>query len=233
VNQQRGGVRLHVTVDWSEPVDSPKVVDHLDDVEMVRWSKYQKSADRSRYATARWLLKRRIAEITGSRRVRIDFTCPHCGRSHGAPRLPANPDLHLSVSHSGNRVAVAVSTVPVGIDLEPMHPLENTAIETLVLSASEQSALASMSEGDRPLALLKTWVRKEALLKAAGIGLNYPMTMVTLADCGHGPEVVEWALDGHPWLTDLSLGTGYVCSLAAITDGTFYPTVSVERIHFR
>ncbi len=130
-------------------------------------------------------------------------------------------------------MAVAVSTVPVGIDLEPMHPLENAAIETLVLSASEQSALASTREEDRSLVLLKTWVRKEALLKAAGIGLNCPMTMVTLADCGRGPQVVEWALDGHPWLTDLSLGTGYVCSLAAITDGAFYPTVSVERTHFQ
>ena len=40
--------------------------------------------------------------------------------AHGKPRVEAAPQLHVSISHAADRVAVAVTALgPVGVDLEP------------------------------------------------------------------------------------------------------------------
>jgi 4'-phosphopantetheinyl transferase len=54
---------------------------------------------------------------TGTNPV-VTRACPDCDRPHGKPLVP-DTGLHVSVSHSGDLVAVAVTTAaPVGIDVE-------------------------------------------------------------------------------------------------------------------
>lgn len=112
-----------------------------------------------------------IARVLGCAAARIRVLRDDKGRPH-----LADAHMHTSLSHAGGRVALALTaTGPVGIDLEPasraadMHELEER-----VAHPDERPGLPA-APVERGRALLALWVRKEALLKAAGIGLELEM----------------------------------------------------------
>ncbi len=77
----------------------------------------------------------------------------------GVPILPDYPDLHISISHSADFVAVAVASLPIGIDIQtPSHKLERVK-ERFV---SELDCIPAVCSD--PLLLL--WTIKEAVYKA-------------------------------------------------------------------
>lgn len=90
----------------------------------------------------------------------------------GRPRVQGDP-VQTSLSHAGGAFAVALNPHGfVGIDLEPRARAgELPEIASSVMHSSEVAALAAMPDVMRAEALLALWVRKEALLKASGIGL--------------------------------------------------------------
>ncbi len=94
----------------------------------------------------------------------------------GCPRL-ADGLAYTSLSHADGLIALAVATSgPVGVDIEPSGRAAIMAeIARSVFHHSEAAELAVLDGPARAGALLALWVRKEALLKAAGIGLAVPM----------------------------------------------------------
>ena len=96
--------------------------------------------------------------------------------ARGCP-VVAGDRLLTSLSHADGLVAIAVSSAgPVGIDIEPMTRAGDMGeIAHRVCHPNEQAALAALSGPERERALLSLWVRKEALLKAAGIGMEVEM----------------------------------------------------------
>ena len=112
-----------------------------------------------------------IARVLGCAPAQVELLRDDKGRPH----LP-DARLHTSLSHADGRVALALTaTGPVGVDLEPaaraqdMHELEER-----VAHPDERRGLPA-APAARGRALLALWVRKEALLKAAGIGLELEM----------------------------------------------------------
>jgi 4'-phosphopantetheinyl transferase len=103
---------------------------------------------------------------------------PHAVPLHrdalGRPRV-AGDELWTSLSHAPDWVAIAVGQVPIGIDVEPCsRAAVMEEIAESVLHGAERSLVAGDREA-RSAALLGLWVRKEAVLKAAGVGLRVPM----------------------------------------------------------
>lgn len=101
----------------------------------------------------------------------------------GCPRL-ADGAAHTSLSHAQGWVGVAIAVSgPVGIDLEPAtRASELPEIAARICHHTETGALAGLREDARAAALLALWVRKEAFLKAEGIGLAREMADFPLAD---------------------------------------------------
>jgi 4'-phosphopantetheinyl transferase len=128
--------------------------------------------------------------------LQIDRTCPGCGAQHGKPRLPATPDLHVSVSHSGTCVVVAVLTgAAVGVDVEEFgqpdpDELEDTA--GLVLAPEERRELARLPARHRAQAFATYWTRKEAVVKATGQGLTAPLAELVVSPPSAPPAVLTW-----------------------------------------
>ncbi len=93
----------------------------------------------------------------------------------GRPCLGAMPGC-TSLSHSGDAVAFAYSPLGVvGIDIESRGRSAGMAdIAERVCHPDEHAALPTTA-ALRNEALLATWVRKEAFLKAAGVGLACEM----------------------------------------------------------
>ncbi|SCE44059.1 4'-phosphopantetheinyl transferase [Streptomyces sp. Termitarium-T10T-6] len=117
---------------------------------------------------ARLLLRLCASRVTGlpPRGVAPAQRCPGCGRDgHGRPYLPDHPGLGVSYSHADGLAAAVVGPGPVGIDVEPLtrRPGPVSVLRRLLPHDEVDAALAGPDPGP---ALLRMWVRREALFKA-------------------------------------------------------------------
>lgn len=87
--------------------------------------------------------------------------------------------LHVSVAHGGGRAAAAVCDHgPIGVDLEHVDARRNLlAIARRFFSEEEYAQLADASADERTALFHQWWTRKEAVLKATGIGLRGGLTV--------------------------------------------------------
>lgn len=91
----------------------------------------------------------------------------------GKPVLTDYPELYFNLSHSGDWAVCAMSTVPVGVDLqENRHIMLSIARK---FAPSEQTWLESVPEAERSAALCWLWSLKEAFCKCTGDGLSLPL----------------------------------------------------------
>ncbi|MGV1007168.1 MAG: 4'-phosphopantetheinyl transferase family protein [Dermatophilaceae bacterium] len=233
------GLRGPVTARLWVLAPSPHAVDELTGPEQARWARLRERADRDRFATGAVLLRHALRTATGDPTAYLTRSCPDCGSTdHGAPR-PAGGHagrFGISLSHSADRVVVVVTSglTDVGVDVEPVGRLAGlTALARVVGTPREASRdLAA----DRPEHALATrWVRKEAVLKAAGIGVRVAMTDLRMSDHDEPAHLRRWHRRSCPpaarlgvQLVDLGpgeLGNGYVGALAVFGS----PSPSRER----
>lgn len=145
----------------------------LDDAEAARVRRRRLAADRDlltlAYAGHRLLL----AAVLGCDPAAV----PLYRDARGCPRLAGRP-LHTSLSHADGCVALAASAIgPVGIDIEPAaRAAAVREVAAAICHPAEAAALSGLDAAAHGAALLALWVRKEALLKAAGIGLARAMS---------------------------------------------------------
>lgn len=118
------------------------------------------------HAAGRALLAEMYRRRTGGNMPEIAVT------ERGKPYFADSP-LHFSISHTKHRVFCALADVPVGLDAEETDRAVSPLLAKKVLSPGEYAQYAAAA--DKPQALLRFWVLKEALVKATGEGLRgYP-----------------------------------------------------------
>lgn len=95
----------------------------------------------------------------------------------GCPRL-SDGAVWTSLSHVDGCIALAVTAIgPVGIDIESAkRAAVMPEIAERVCHPADAAAIAGLLPPAWNAALLELWVRKEALLKAAGVGLEREMS---------------------------------------------------------
>lgn len=140
---------------------------------------------------------------------------------HGKPVLARQSGaLEFSTSHSGDVVLHAVTRGRrVGVDVEAIGPAPaDPALARAIFSDLEADHLESLPQQERSGAFHGIWTRKEAYLKALGVGLSHPLQGFSvvgaglprrrIVDGGTGRPVAGWQL--HP----LAAGEGYAACLA-------------------
>jgi 4'-phosphopantetheinyl transferase len=193
----------------------------LDDRERERYDRFLRAEDKARFVTGRFLARTVLADAVGlaPRSIRFTTDCPHCGGTHGKPRLPGS-GLDFSLSHSGDRVVLVLAEgAEVGVDVERESDRDIDRLAAMVLTPAEREALAAMD--DRRRGFHAYWSRKEALLKATGHGLAAPMTAIHVSAPDEPAEVIAWNDDAAVSpvrLTDLTPGPGYAAPAAVLTD---------------
>jgi 4'-phosphopantetheinyl transferase len=187
----------------------------LSPVERARRDQYVRPEDRDRFTVAAGTLRLVAAELLGVApgALTVDRTCERCGKPHGRPTLPGH-DLHVSLSHSGDWVAVATTRLgPVGVDVERIGPADYRKLLRHVADDAEQPEIRTTGD------FYRCWTRKEAVLKATGDGLRTPMPGVRLRTEGGRPVLVSYA--GRPGLVaqlaDLGPRAGYHAAVAVLT----------------
>jgi 4'-phosphopantetheinyl transferase len=196
----------------------------LDTDERDRAARFRRPDDRVRFVLGAAMLRVVLASHVNASpaEVRVTRACAACGAPHGRPRLaaPGGTAIELSVTHAGDRVAIAVSRQgPVGVDVERIQPdLPVWGLAPHVLAGEELATLYGLDAARRPHGFLVYWTRKEAVLKALGVGLTVPLTSVLVSGPEEPPSLRAWPaelpLDEPLTLHDLDAGTSHVASLA-------------------
>ena len=128
--------------------------------------RYVKLQGQSGHEAGRQLLEQMYREKTGQPMPPI--ACMERGKPYFV-----DGGLHFSISHTKNYVFCALSHMPVGIDAEEKDRKINLLLADKILSPAEKQRFDAAQ--DKPAALLKLWVLKEALGKLSGEGINgYP-----------------------------------------------------------
>ncbi len=99
---------------------------------------------------------------------------------HGKPYLEGHHGVHFSLSHCRLAVACAVSSRPVGIDVETIRQPHETLLRHVM---SEEEVSTIYAAADPALQFTRLWTRKEALLKLRGTGLANASLPTVLTDC--------------------------------------------------
>jgi phosphopantetheinyl transferase len=139
--------------------------------------------DKRRSVVARAALIRMVALRTG-----VDAAAVVVGHDErGRPLLDGSP-LHVSIAHGGDFVACAVSRQRVGIDIERTdRPESDDALARRVCTPVERQQLAELPPRLRKRALIRLWVRKEAVAKALGLGFALPFEQLDVT--GEVPRI--------------------------------------------
>lgn len=74
-------------------------------------------------------------------------------------------DFHLSLSHSKTALAVAISSAPVGVDIQKDEPLSDIKIAKKMLTDEEFIAFQKLPQNQMNAYLVGTWAKKEAAFK--------------------------------------------------------------------
>ncbi|WP_328481793.1 4'-phosphopantetheinyl transferase superfamily protein [Streptomyces sp. NBC_00377] len=202
-----------VQVWWARLGDArPGLRELLDPVERARYASTADPAGRGRFLVGCALGRLVLGELLGlsAADVPLRRVCPRCGGPHGKPRLDAPPDgppgshavfppggpaaYDFSVTHSGELIGVAVCRgAAVGLDVEESHAgMDVDSAARVALSDTELAALHARPADLRQPAFLRTWTRKEAVLKALGVGLGAPLRELEMSDPDRPPTVLAW-----------------------------------------
>lgn len=151
---------------------APALAASLGDYELARVARMRFERDRILLTVAYGLQRL----LVGAALEVLPGAVPMYRDGHGRPRVEGDP-CYTSLSHAHGWVAVAIDpAAAVGVDVEPFaRAAAADEVAASILHRSEHASLAKLADAARARALLTLWVRKEAVLKAAGVGLAVPM----------------------------------------------------------
>ncbi len=131
----------------------------------------------------RAVLRAVLSEATGVAARDVGIAADEAGRPHMiSPSVP----IDFNVSHSGAHGLIALShRRRVGVDIETRsRDFDWRSVARSTLSKAEIEWLKGLDAANSQHAFFDAWVAKEALLKAAGVGISEHLTQLTVLPRG-------------------------------------------------
>ena len=207
-------------IDLREADRAPRQAFHLDLAERAR---AQQLLDG--HASLRWQWAHSAMRVILAEHLVVAPAELTYAQGEGKPRLEPGArvpaDLEFNLTHSGDWAWLALARDSrVGIDLEKVA-LERAwpAMVAEVCTPREARFLVGCGEQERTWQFHRIWVRKEALLKAAGTGLgsDQPLwatdTLEPFTRFGPAGAPTAW------WVSDVPAPAGYVGAIATSVPG--------------
>jgi 4'-phosphopantetheinyl transferase len=175
---------VHVWRVFNEKISSQikNLEEILSDDELERAGKFYFEMDRKRFIMVRAILRIILSNYVREKPQHLHFKYS----AFGKPMLATNPgsdNICFNLSHS-NGIALYAVTLNrhAGIDVEHIrHNIDIEQIAKRFFSSAENSLLNNIHEKDRLAMFFKFWTRKEAIVKATGKGVSFPMEQVDVS----------------------------------------------------
>jgi 4'-phosphopantetheinyl transferase len=116
---------------------------------------------------AEWLVKENVAKILNKPIEEVVIL----REEKGKPYIEGNP-LYISISHSGDFVAVAIHAAPVGIDIEELKAVHPKLKDRICTDSDLEFLNEGKNEIERNEKTLLIWTAKEAYFKKIGTGIT-------------------------------------------------------------
>jgi 4'-phosphopantetheinyl transferase len=176
----------------------------------ARAARFAREVDRRRYLVSQALLRQALGDAARDAWVE---------GAHGKPALVRGAP-HFNLSRREGWAAIAVSaTHEVGVDIETLRSIDDAAeLAALHFSPRERAAVLGAVGPSRDRAFLQVWTRKEACMKATGLGLFLPPLSF---ECGAQAQAQLVRVDTGPatrslWVHSVALEAPVVLSWAAV-----------------
>jgi len=142
----------------------------LDNKELTIANRFKFTEIRDRYIINHGILRQLLAERVNesAANLQIDTT------EFGKPFLPDHPEVSFNMSHSGDILAIAISSqCQLGIDVE-CYKARNTweGLVKKCFAPEEADYWYCLDNAQRSHAFYQFWVKKEAFVKAVGKGIT-------------------------------------------------------------
>ena len=185
----------------------------LDPVERERAARFRFDVDRERFIIAHGTLRRLLGTA-----LNMDPRAVRMMRGpFGKPYLAAS-DLHFNLSDTKDALVIALSLQgPLGVDIETMtRTVDHEAVGLHYFGSEEVSDIGQSEEPKRRF--LELWTRKEAVLKACGVGIMEDLRVLRVHEAENRSTIRHEAFIQHAapeyhvrtWL----LGSDHIISLA-------------------
>lgn len=197
------------------PIDVlAKLTNTLSYDEQKQSERYRQAADRRRFVVGRGGLRWLVGYVTGRPPTDVVFV----RGEYGKPELSDEPGWYVNVSHAGEWVLLAMARQPVGVDVEWNNPdFQYQDLLPTCFSPAEQEALRAAGRvgaaAERHL-FYTLWTRKEALLKATGLGLTDQLTAISVLDGPQTAPAPAIGADGSWYLQSFAVFDKYPAALA-------------------
>lgn len=163
--------------------------------ERTRVERKRMPADRQRELTSRAVQRQLLGGYLGVRPETVAFSTEQRGKPVLAGAAPG-ARLEFNLSHSGDWSLLAfVRDHPVGADIERWRDLERDDLVRQFFASAEQSEWAGIPPEMRRAAFFAGWTRKEAYLKALGVGLMKPLDSFAVRMAPEAPAALLSCLD--------------------------------------
>ena len=160
---------------WHVPLDNRQLArgatSILSEGERDRQRRFVTEELRVSYGVAHVALRRILARYVHEPPEHLDFG----ENASGKPYLTAHPGVEFNLAHSGGLALVAVARGrPIGVDIEHWKGhVEHFEVADYCFSPNERATLHSLgTQGEIEQGFYSAWSRKEAYLKALGIGVT-------------------------------------------------------------
>lgn len=149
--------------------------------ENERAKRFKFAIHRSRFIVARGALRQILSNYLGVSADSLAFQY-----NNGKPELAGpckSASLDFNVSHSGELALIAVTqSRSVGIDIEEIRSeVDCLEVARSFFSKREQAALSALPSEKQRNAFFACWTRKEAFLKASGMGISVPLSTFSVS----------------------------------------------------
>jgi len=227
---QRGHVQLVSSAEWGKIGDEIHVwraaldrEDHavgqlestLSLEEKARADRFHFANDRKRFVVARGLLRELLGAYLRQAPASLEFSYGQLGK----PSLAGGNSLSglcFNLSHSAHVVLYAIARERnLGIDVEHVRPdSAGDDIAKRYFSAREVSDLRTLPPEDRVEGFFNCWTRKEAYLKATGMGLHIALDSFTVSVLPNQPARFVGGVEPQWHLAAHRPSEGYVAAVA-------------------
>jgi 4'-phosphopantetheinyl transferase len=174
----------------------------LDSEERRRVATLERVDQHWRYVATHLRLRQLLGSYLGLAPAAVSFwrqPCPCCAAAHGRPAVHSHArPLYFSLSRSRDLALIAIAPAPVGVDVEALPQPQTVSEVSALLHPAEQAEIASASVSQRAGAFACVWTRKEAYLKAIGVGVTHELAADYLGTEGRVAGPPGWTLIAAP-----------------------------------
>jgi 4'-phosphopantetheinyl transferase len=183
--------------------------------ELDRTARFRFERDREAFAFAHGVLRNLLGAYlhVPAMDLRFDYS------KHGKPSVfvPANADIQFNLSHTAGAVLIGICrNREIGVDIEKVrNDFELMDIAARFFTLNERETLLCLPEPERPQAFFHCWTRKEAVLKARGDGLSFPLDHVEVSVTPEEAIVGLETSEARRWrILPLNVPAGYAAAMA-------------------